>query len=78
MARAALAWKVRDLAFRAGVNPSTVSRIENGSGSLTDTLARLRAVLEANGIVFIPPNGLGPGVRLRSAAPRPPLPPSHE
>lgn len=65
MARAALGWGVRDLADRAGVNFNTVSRIERGGGSLTDTLEKLRRTLEGAGVVFIEENGGGPGVRLK-------------
>lgn len=65
MARAALGWGVRDLACRAQVSPSTIARIENGSGSLTETLEKLKTTLEAGGVEFIPANGLGPGVCLK-------------
>lgn len=65
MARAALSWRVRELAEKAGVMPNTISRIEGGSAARTDTLARVASVLENAGIVFIPENGGGPGVRFR-------------
>ena len=69
MARAALGWGVRDLAKRAGVAANTVSRFENGSGAMVDTLVRIQGALENAGVVFIPANHTGgPGVRLREAS----------
>jgi transcriptional regulator with XRE-family HTH domain len=66
MARAALEIGVRDLAEIAGVSAMTVTRFENGkSAGYPDTLAKLKAALEAAGVEFIPENGGGPGVRLR-------------
>jgi DNA-binding XRE family transcriptional regulator len=68
MARAALGWSVRELAKRAGVAANTVSRFENGSGAMVDTLARMQQALEAAGVVFIPADHTGgAGVRLREA-----------
>ena len=68
MARAALGWGVRDLARRAGVAANTVSRFENGSGAMVDTLERMQTALESAGVVFIPADLTGgPGVRLREA-----------
>lgn len=65
MARAALIWRVRELAEKAGVMPNTITRIEGGSFPRTDTLARIVSALENAGIVFIPENGGGSGVRFR-------------
>ena len=66
MARAALGWSVRDLGKRAGVSGNTVSRFENGSGAMVDTLVRMQTALESAGVVFIPADHTGgPGVRLR-------------
>jgi transcriptional regulator with XRE-family HTH domain len=68
MARAALCWGVRDLAKRAGVAANTVSRFENGSGAMVDTLERMQTALENAGVIFIPADHIGgPGVRLREA-----------
>jgi len=64
MARAALGWGVRDLAAKAGVAGNTVSRFENGSDALGETLRKIRRVFEEAGITFIDENGGGPGVRL--------------
>lgn len=65
MARTALGWGVRDLAEAANVAPATVSRFEGGQGVQSRTIEALRTTLEDAGIVFIPKNGGGPGVRLR-------------
>ena len=43
---------VRELAKRAGVAANPVSRCENGSGAMVDTLARMQQSLEAAGVVF--------------------------
>ena len=66
MARAALGWGVRDLAKKAGINPNTVNRIENGRDSMAGTLVKIQNALESAGIEFIDPNGGGAGVRLKS------------
>ena len=65
MARAALKWGVRDLAEKASVSPNTVTRIEADHPANASTLAAIRAALESAGVIFIPGNGEGPGVRLR-------------
>lgn len=65
MARAALRLGVRDLAKIAGVTPATITRYENERGGMhAGTRDRIVAALETAGIVFIPENGGGPGVRL--------------
>lgn len=65
MARAALAWSVRDLAAKAGVAANTVSRYENGTDAYGETLTKLRRALEIGGVIFIDEDEEGPGVRLR-------------
>jgi transcriptional regulator with XRE-family HTH domain len=66
MARAALAWGVRDLASRAEVGPSTVHNFERGyTKPNRSTLAAIRRAFEAAGIEFIDANGDGPGVRVK-------------
>jgi transcriptional regulator with XRE-family HTH domain len=69
MARAALGWGVRELAEKAGVTASTVTRIENGSDAKQSTLMAIRSSFEAAGVIFIDENGEGPGVRLRKGLP---------
>ena len=68
MARAALGWGVRDLAKFADVAPTTVTRFEGGQSIRPRTIAAMQTTLEAAGILFIPPNGGGPGVRFRESA----------
>jgi transcriptional regulator with XRE-family HTH domain len=66
LGRTALGWGVRDLALKAGVSPTTVSRFENGAHTRVDTVALLQDVLERAGIDFIAADESGgPGVRLR-------------
>ncbi|WP_245410109.1 helix-turn-helix domain-containing protein [Falsochrobactrum shanghaiense] len=65
MARAAIGWGVRDLAREAGVSVDTISRLERGEELQPRTIDAIRAALESAGVVFIPENGGGYGVRLR-------------
>lgn len=68
MARAALELGVRELAALADVSAMTVTRFENGgTKGYPDTLAKIRAALEAAGVEFIAENGGGAGVRLRKS-----------
>ena len=65
-ARAVLNLSQTELAGAAGVGRSTVSDFESVSRKPNRAnLAALRNALEAFGIVFIDPNGGGPGLRLR-------------
>ena len=66
MARVALSWGVRDLAAAAKVSPNTVARLERGETLNPRTLRVIRAALEAAGVEFIPQNGGGVGVRLKT------------
>ena len=68
MARAALGWGVRDLAEKAGVTANTVTRIENGADAKQSTIEAMQKAMEAAGVIFIPANGDGAGVRLRKVA----------
>jgi transcriptional regulator with XRE-family HTH domain len=65
MARSALGMGVRELADAARVSTNTITRLENGEALKGQTVASIRAVLEAAGVLFIDENGEGPGVRLR-------------
>jgi len=60
---------VRDVAELAKVTPNTVSRVEQDEfgprGPQPVTVEAIRRVYEDAGIVFIPENGGGAGVRLR-------------
>lgn len=53
MARAALDIGVRELAVQADVSPNTIARLERGEALHRRTLAHVRGVLEAQGIVFV-------------------------
>lgn len=67
MARVALGLGVRELATLAKVAPATVSRFEAGEELKDRTVEAMQAALEKAGIIFVPENGEGPGVRLRKS-----------
>jgi len=69
MARAATGLGVRELAKLAGVSPDTVARLERGETIRPNTIAAIRAALEAAGVQFLEPDNGGPGVRLKNAGP---------
>jgi len=67
-ARALLGWSQDELAERSGVSIPTVKRLEAAEGELggrAETAERIVRTLEAGGVLFLPENGEGPGVRLR-------------
>lgn len=67
-ARALIGWSQAKLAEMAGVSVSTITEFETGLPDHlpNEAIDKLRAALEAAGIVFIPKNGGGGiGVRLR-------------
>jgi transcriptional regulator with XRE-family HTH domain len=67
-ARALIRWSAQELAEKAGIGISTVQRMENADGvpsASGKNLATIQRVLESAGVVFIPENGGGPGVRLK-------------
>ena len=65
MARAALGWGVRELAVKAGVTANTISRYENGSDAMGETLRKIQRALEEGGVELIAENGGGVGVRFK-------------
>jgi len=67
MARAALELGVRELAARAKVAPSTITRLEAGEELRERTIEAVQRALEAAGVEFT--NGDAPGVRLRHRGP---------
>jgi transcriptional regulator with XRE-family HTH domain len=67
MARAALDWNTTDLARAANIGPATINRFETGKDARISTVEKLRSTLEAAGVVFIPQNGGGAGVRFRGS-----------
>ena len=61
-----LGWPRNRLAEEANVAARTIIDFERGARHPYDrTLADIRRALEDAGIVFIDPNGGGPGVRLK-------------
>jgi DNA-binding XRE family transcriptional regulator len=65
-ARALLGWTQRQLAEVASVNETTVILFESGKRNpIPATMKAMIRALQEGGIVFIPPNGGGPGVRQR-------------
>jgi transcriptional regulator with XRE-family HTH domain len=53
MGRAALRWSLDDLAEKAKVGRATIARFEAGAAARTETVALMRAALEAAGVVII-------------------------
>jgi hypothetical protein len=70
MARGALGWGIRELGKAAGLSHDTIVRFERGEELKVKTIAAIRGAFESAGIVFIPENGGGPGVRLRKRGKR--------
>jgi transcriptional regulator with XRE-family HTH domain len=66
-ARALIGWSQAELADAANVAVSVVDRFEAGQPDslASETVAKMRTALESAGVVFIPKNGGGAGVRLR-------------
>ena len=65
-ARGLLGWTAKQLAEEANVGVMTISRFESGQGeTYPATRSVIQASLEARGVMFIPSNGEGAGVRLR-------------
>lgn len=70
-ARGLLNWSVRELSERSGVHRNTINNFEVGrSAGDAETMKRLRAPLEAAGVIFVSENGEGPGVRMRKTSTR--------
>jgi transcriptional regulator with XRE-family HTH domain len=71
-ARGLLGWNQDDLAKAAKVGLNTLRNFEAGKSTpMTNNLVAIQASLEAAGIVFIPENGGGAGLRLHSPASKP-------
>jgi transcriptional regulator with XRE-family HTH domain len=71
-ARALLGWSRDQLAEAAGVSAIAIKSFERGvSDPRISTMMRLRTAVERAGVVFVDADEtLGPGVRLKSNAPR--------
>lgn len=69
-ARALIRWSAEDLAEATKIGIATLRRAEGLDGELGMTAANqlaVRTVLETAGVVFIPENGGGAGVRLKKS-----------
>ena len=69
-ARALVRWSADDLAVRSRLGVATIRRAEAHDGVAPITAANasaIRLALETAGVEFIPENGGGPGVRLRTS-----------
>ena len=65
-ARALIDWSREQLAEASKVSLQTIVDFERGARQPRElTLAALRAALEVAGVIFVPENGEGAGVRLR-------------
>ncbi|RYH12448.1 helix-turn-helix domain-containing protein [Tropicimonas sp. IMCC6043] len=66
-ARSLIGMSQTEIAQAAGVSVSTLKRAEGTihPPASADSVAAIRAALEATGVEFIPENGGGPGVRLK-------------
>lgn len=64
MARAALGLGIRELADASQTSTDTILRLERGETLRPRTVAAVRQALEAAGVLFIPEDRHGPGVRL--------------
>ncbi len=67
-ARGLLGWNQDDLAKAAKVGLNTLRNFEAGkSAPMTNNLLAIEAALEGAGILFIPENGGGAGLRMKAA-----------
>jgi predicted transcriptional regulator len=65
--RGMLRWSQKELSDASGVSVPTIKRLEALEGDLNanlPTINALRGAMEKGGLVFIPANGGGAGVRL--------------
>jgi len=53
MARAALGWRVADLASNANIGSATAARFELGQTVAAETVAAIRQAYEAAGVILI-------------------------
>jgi transcriptional regulator with XRE-family HTH domain len=66
--RALIGWSQAELANAAGLPLAIVELLETGSAKKVpaEAVAKMRATLESSGVVFIPEDGGGAGVRFRT------------
>nr|WP_128971394.1 helix-turn-helix transcriptional regulator [Bradyrhizobium tropiciagri] len=67
-ARGLLDWSQTTLGEKSNLSESTIRDFEKGRRVPgPNNIAAMRAALEGAGVLFIEPNGEGPGVRLKKA-----------
>ena len=69
-ARSLLAMSQSELAAKASISVPTLKRMEASIGlasGMTNNVAAVITALEVAGVIFLPENGEGPGVRLKKA-----------
>ena len=67
-ARGLVDWSQAHLAERAKVGLSTVRNFESGrSMPIANNLSAIKEALATAGVIFVPENGEGPGVRMRKS-----------
>ncbi|MGE7473259.1 helix-turn-helix transcriptional regulator [Bosea sp. NPDC003192] len=67
-ARAMISMTQAALAEAAGISTTALNNIERGAADpKASTLTAIQKALEAAGVIFVPENGEGPGVRLKKA-----------
>ena len=67
-ARALVGWSQSDLARHSDVSEPTIKRLEAVDGELggrSNTGEKIIAALQLAGVIFVPENGDGAGVRMR-------------
>lgn len=65
-ARGLLSWSQTELSEKAGVARATIADFESGKRvPISNNVLAIRSALEAAGVIFVPENGEGAGVRLR-------------
>jgi len=70
-ARAMLGWSIETLAFRSGVSPEAIRRLETGTELREVTLQALAFTLEAEGLIFFPGHEPMRGENCRGATKHP-------
>jgi transcriptional regulator with XRE-family HTH domain len=66
LARTALGWNIDKLAEVAQVSTQTIKRLERGDELRRRTIAKIQGALEEAGIEFLPDNGGGVGIRIKT------------
>ena len=66
-ARGLIGWSQTQLAAACGMSLPTIKRFETGTGAKVsaEAVKAMQTALETAGVIFVPENGEGPGVRLK-------------